>query len=115
MVLLNGNQIETSYNHSQAAHHLSHQHLFQQINQDHDTSRQASADLSNIYHLKRCDFYFMSDELRSEIIRKNLLLLATPSQDLAIRKFFISEKINAIYSSFYTLKNCHYRSKNIKI
>jgi hypothetical protein len=87
MVMLNGNQIESNYSHSQSAHHLSHQHHFQQQNQDPiEANRQAPADLANIVHLKRSDSYFMSDELRSEIIRKNLLLLAMPSQDLAIRK-----------------------------
>lgn len=100
MVLLNGNQIESNYNQSQSAHHLSHQqqHHFQQSVQQQDQqlepNRQAPADLANIAHLKRSDSYFMSDELRSEIIRKNLLLLAMPSQDMAIRKLKLSTYFN---------------------
>ena len=50
-----------------------------------EPSRQAPPDLSNIVHLKRSESYFMSDELRSELIRKNLLTLAVPTQELAIR------------------------------
>jgi hypothetical protein len=45
--------------------------------------------LANVAHLKRSDSYFMSDELRSEILRKNLLLLAVPTHDIASRNFFI--------------------------
>lgn len=50
-----------------------------------EPSRQAPPDLSNIVHLKRSESYFMSDELRSELIRKNLLTLAVPTQELAIQ------------------------------
>ena len=84
MVLLNGNQVDSNYN---MPHHHQHvqQHHYQSQEQIEPT-RQAPTDLSNIAHLKRSDSYFMSEELRSEIIRKNLLLLAIPSQDLAIRK-----------------------------
>lgn len=84
-------------------HHHSHHHSHQQQQQQHvlshrqqqqqsslqdlaEPSRQAPPDLSNIAYLKRSESYFMSDELRSEIIRKNLLTLAVPTQELAIRK-----------------------------
>lgn len=92
MVLLNGNQLEPAYNHSQSSHHITHhhqhvqQHHFQQTQQEQvEQSRQVPTDLANVAHLKRSDSFFMSDELRSEIIRKNLLLLAMPSQELAIQ------------------------------
>jgi hypothetical protein len=91
MGMMNG-QIDTGL------HHHSHHHL-QQQQQQHvishrqqsslqdlgETSRQAPPDLSNIAYLKRSESYFMSDELRSELIRKNLLTLAVPTQELAIR------------------------------
>lgn len=92
MVMLNGNQIDSNY--SQSSHHMSHHHQqhvqshhFQQPQQQEplEPSRQAPSDLANVAHLKRSDSYFMSDELRSEIIRKNLLYLATPTQDVAIQ------------------------------
>lgn len=91
MAMMNG-QIDTGL------HHHSHHHL-QQQQQQHvishrqqsslqdlgETSRQAPPDLSNIAYLKRSESYFMSDELRSELIRKNLLTLAVPTQELAIQ------------------------------
>jgi len=47
--------------------------------------RVAPPDLSSIVHLKRSDSYFMSDELRSEIMRKNLLTIApAPNHDVAM-------------------------------
>lgn len=86
MVLLNGNQLD----YSQQGHHMSHHHQHVQYQQQQEAalepSRQAPSDLANIAHLKRSDSYFMSDELRSEIIRKNLILLSMPTQDVAIRK-----------------------------
>lgn len=85
MVLLNGNQLD----YSQQGHHMSHHHQHVQYQQQQEAalepSRQAPSDLANIAHLKRSDSYFMSDELRSEIIRKNLILLSMPTQDVAIQ------------------------------
>ena len=92
--MLNGSQ-QIDSNYSQSSHHMSHHHPqhvqshhFQQSQQQEpvEPTRQAPPDLANVGHLKRSDSYFMSDELRSEIIRKNLLHLATPTQDVAIRK-----------------------------
>ena len=91
MVLLNGSQLD----YSQQGHHLAHHHQhvqslqYQQSEPAIEPSRQAPSDLANIAHLKRSDSYFMSDELRSEIIRKNLILLSLPTQDVAIRKFIL--------------------------
>lgn len=51
-----------------------------------EPSRLAAKDLSHIIHLKRSDSYFMSDELRSELIRKNLISQAVASQDVVVRK-----------------------------
>lgn len=89
MVLLNGNQLD----YSQQGHHMSHHHQYQQQQETAlEPSRQAPSDLANIAHLKRSDSYFMSDELRSEIIRKNLILLSMPTQDVAIRKYMKNER-----------------------
>lgn len=89
MVLLNGNQLD----YSQQGHHMSHHHQYQQQQEATlEPSRQAPSDLANIAHLKRSDSYFMSDELRSEIIRKNLILLSMPTQDVAIRKYIEIER-----------------------
>lgn len=104
-MMLNGGQIDPSLHH--LAPHLSNQHHTtimgqqsgggqlgshqllshtQQYQQgDLEPSRVAPNDLSNISHLKRSESYFMSDELRSEILRKNLLSLAVPSQEVAMR------------------------------
>lgn len=51
-----------------------------------EASRTASRDLSSIFHLKRSDSYFMSDELRSELIRKNLIATSVATQDVVMRK-----------------------------
>ena len=53
---------------------------------DHHQMRTQPADLSCIVHQKRNDSYFMSDELKSELIRKNLIAQSLPTQELAIRK-----------------------------
>ena len=75
-------QHHSSYN-SQLSHRGQQQQQLQELN---EPTRQAPPDLSNIVHLKRSECYFMSDELRSELIRKNLLTLAVPTQELAIRE-----------------------------
>ena len=116
MNLING-QLDSGLHHhhhlqqqqqQQQQHLLSHrqqqqqqQSLLQDIN---EPSRQAPPDLSNISYLKRSESYFMSDELRSELIRKNLLTLAVPTQELAIRnrkkqfkKFIFYHYIKLIY------------------
>jgi hypothetical protein len=60
-----------------------------------EASRTTPADLSNIVHLKRSEAYFMSDELRSEILRKNQLSISMPAQELAIRmSIFFFAKLN---------------------
>jgi len=73
-----------SANTSSSSSSSSHQNFQRQLSQQEqpELSRQAPTDLSNVAHLKRSDSYFMSDELRSEIIRKNLLHLALPTQEL---------------------------------
>ena len=76
---------------NQQQHHHHHQQSQQQSQfqlSDYEPSRIAPSDLANVAHLKRSDSYFMSDELRSEILRKNLLLLAVPTHDIASRNFF---------------------------
>ena len=99
MGMLNGGHVESGLHHhsSQSSHHLSHsssstshQNFQRQLSQQEqpESSRQAPTDLSNVAHLKRSDYYFMSDELRSEIIRKNLLHLALPTQELVNRNYF---------------------------
>ena len=101
--MLNGSNLESGMH---SHHHHSHQlhqsaassgissshHLLQhsQISEN-EQSRIAPPDLSSIAHLKRSESYFMSDELRSEIIRKNLLTLAVPTQEMMIRKLAIPE------------------------
>ena len=52
---------------------------------DIEPLRMQPPDLSSIYHLKRSDSYFMSDELRTDILRKNLLTLSIPNQEPAYR------------------------------
>ena len=74
------------HHHLSSSHHNLQQSQQQYQQNDFEPSRIAPSDLANIAHLKRSDSYFMSDELRSEILRKNLLLLAVPAQDIATRK-----------------------------
>ena len=95
MNLINGQLYSGLHHHhhlqQQQQHLLSHRQQQQQQQQQsllqdlNEPSRQAPPDLSNISYLKRSESYFMSDELRSELIRKNLLTLAVPTQELAIR------------------------------
>lgn len=109
MGLLNGANMDNNLHHSYHLHHPSslqnlsslglgqptpsqantaHLMQSQQFQQnDLEPSRMAPCDLANIAHLKRSDSYFMSDELRSELLRKNLLILAVPSQEVASRIF----------------------------
>lgn len=55
---------------------------------DGGMNRVAPPDLSSIVHLKRSDSYFMGDELRSEIMRKNLMTIApAPNHDVAMSIF----------------------------
>lgn len=59
------------------------------LSDDGTLNRVAPPDLSSIVHLKRSDSYFMSDELRSEIMRKNMMTIApAPNQDIAMSIFF---------------------------
>lgn len=53
---------------------------------DMEPSRTAPPDLSNVVHLKRSEAFFMNEELRSEILRKNLVTNSIPVQELAMRK-----------------------------
>lgn len=73
------------------------QQQFQQT--DLEPSRMAPKDLSNIAHLKRSESYFMSDELRSELIRKNLVSMAVTSQDIVVRKSYFL-KLTRIQQKF---------------
>ncbi len=97
MNLING-QLDSGLHHHHHLQQQQQQHLLSHRQQQHqqqqqqsllqdlnEPSRQAPPDLSNISYLKRSESYFMSDELRSELIRKNLLTLAVPTQELAIR------------------------------
>jgi len=102
MVLLNGSSLDNNIHSFQMQqqqqhhhHHISHQSQQQtQFQQnDFEPSRIAPSDLANVAHLKRSDSYFMSDELRSELLRKNLLLLAVPAQDVATRNFFLKSHL----------------------
>lgn len=70
-----------------------------------EMSRIASKDLSNIFHLKRSDSYFMSDELRSELIRKNIIAMSVAPQDVIMRK--INKNKLFITNSYSKLIN-HY-------
>ena len=80
MVLLNGDMHQPS-SQQQSANNG------QFLPTDLEASRTAPTDLANIVHLKRSESYFMSEELRSEILRRNMLTMAAPSQEVAIRKF----------------------------
>ena len=60
----------------------------QYLQSDMEATRTTPTDLSNIVHLKRSEAFFMNDELRSEILRKNLLSISMPTQELAIRMHF---------------------------
>lgn len=91
MLLLNGNQMDAGlpahFLTQQQAGVVPHHLLSQQFSQPEiEPSRIIPNDTSNITHLKRSDSYFMSDELRSEILRKNLLATSVPTQEIAIRK-----------------------------
>lgn len=100
MSLLNGSSLDNNIHsfqmqQQQQQQHHHHHHVSQQSQQqaqyqvnDFEPSRIAPSDLANVAHLKRSDSYFMSDELRSEILRKNLLLLAVPSQEISSRNYF---------------------------
>lgn len=94
MLLLNGNQMDgglpahflAQQQQQQQAGVVPHHLLNQQFTQpEMEPSRIIPNDTSNITHLKRSDSYFMSDELRSEILRKNLLATSVPTQEIAIR------------------------------
>ncbi len=56
------------------------------LQSDLEPTRTTPTDLANIVHLKRSEAYFMSDELRSEILRRNLLTISMPTQEIAMRK-----------------------------
>lgn len=94
MVMLNdnfnpqlGSQMPTLVPAQQSVPTLPTHNLIQshQFHQELEPSRMAPPDLACVAHLKRSDSYFMSDELRSELLRKNILLLAVSAQEPAIR------------------------------
>ena len=68
-----------------------------------EPSRTIPPDLANVAHLKRSDSYFMSEELRTEILRKNLLMLSIPNQEPAIRMLQILNIWRFLYSDYYIL------------
>jgi hypothetical protein len=88
MGMLNGQQIDSNTNANANGGFPTHQYL----ESDMEATRTTPTDLSNIVHLKRSEAYFMSDELRSEILRRNLLAILMPTQELAIRMFFFFGK-----------------------
>ena len=87
--MLNGASLDPSLHHHLAATSsvsagLGH-HLLQPPLDEHPT-RGPPADLSSIVHLKRSDSYFIGDELKTEMLRKNLVSQTIPTQDYANRK-----------------------------
>jgi hypothetical protein len=97
MALLNGAQLDPS------SLHLQGQNMPASFAQQYfhsEPTRTAPPDLANITHLKRSDSYFMNEELRSEILKRNLLTLSMPTQELAMRNYLFIvffEKINYVY------------------
>lgn len=64
---------------------------------DMEPSRTAPPDLSNVVHLKRSEAFFMNEELRSEILRKNLVTNSIPVQELAMRKILSSTAAHTFF------------------
>lgn len=60
-------------------------HMLQPPQLDEHLTRGPPADLSSIVHLKRSDSYFIGDELKTEMLRKNLVSQTIPTQDYANR------------------------------
>jgi hypothetical protein len=98
LLMMNNGGIDVTGGYHQHQHHHHHHHHHQMLNQHAnliqqqdliEASRTTPPDLSNIAHLKRSDSYFMSDELRTEILRKNLIMLSIPTQEPAIRMLII--------------------------
>jgi PAB-dependent poly(A)-specific ribonuclease subunit 3 len=73
--------------HQQQQHHSHQIHPQQQQQQEPDLhpSRIVPPDLTNLVYLKRSDSYFMSDELRNELLRKNLISISMPTQEMAVQ------------------------------